>query len=211
MCDYGGSMARPPELVFDFVSRYEVSVLERIARGSDYARVLSFPDAVPVDPQRELSDGVILGVRPAEGEPWIGVFEFGSQGSPPAAPRQVLGWPDEHSLCVVQRGVGCIVRTDDPAQNAEVECWPICDVLVVPDHELVVFADLTSLIAYDRDGIAWRSGRLAWDEVRMVAAEGDELKVAGFDPTRSPRGSHPIFTVDLRTGRSADKPYPDRK
>jgi len=197
-----------PEIHLDFVARYEVIVLERIPRSLDIPRAVSFPDAVSLDPQRELSNGVILEVRPAEGDPWIGVFEFGGYGSPPAAPPQVLGWPDERSLCVIQEGSGCLVRTDDIAQNAEIECWTICDVLVVPDRRLVVFADFISLIAYGPDGVAWRSGRVAWDDVQIVAAEGDELKVSGFDPA-SGGPAHPVFTVDLRTGRSVDKPYSD--
>jgi len=83
---------------------------------------------------------------------------------------------------------------------------PICDVLVLADRQLVVFASFVSLIAYGPDGVVGRSGRVAWNDVRIVAVQGDELKVSGFDPG-SGGPSHPVFSVDLRTARSPDKPY----
>jgi hypothetical protein len=153
-----------------------------------------------------MADGIVLAVRPAEGEPWIAVFDMGEYGSPPAAPRQVLAWPDPRSFCVVQDGVACVVRSDEPQTYEEIDMSPICDVLAVPGHDLVVFADYTNLIAYDADGVAWRSSRLAWDDLRIVRAAGDTLEVSGFDPT-SRDASHPVFAVDLHTGRSDDSPY----
>lgn len=167
--------------------------------------MLGFPGAFEVDPQRELSDGVILAIHPAEGEPWIGVFELGDERPQLVAPRQVIGWPDERSLCVIHRGVGCLVRTDDPVVNEEIECGPICDLLVIPDRRLVVFADFTSLIAYGPTGVVWRSGQVAWDDVKIVRAERDVLRVTGYDPTA--KASQPVFSVDLETGNSPDKPY----
>jgi hypothetical protein len=101
------------------------------------------------------------------------------------------------------------VRTDDPARSEEIDCLPICDVLVIHDRKLVVFCDFNSLIAYSAEGVAWRSGRVAWDDVKIVAADGDDLRVSGFDPTGRKGGSHPTFTVALQTGESLDKPYPD--
>jgi hypothetical protein len=138
---------RPVEFIFDFVARYEVRQLERIDRQFS-SRVFSFPDAVPVDRQQELAEGPILAVVPARGEPWIGVFHRGGYGVPPAAPAHVIGWPDEKSLCVVKTGTGCLVRADDPTKTSEIEAFPITDVLVIPGYDLVVFADLTDLVAY---------------------------------------------------------------
>jgi len=195
-------LARPVELNFDFPAHFEVTVLERIDRMPEVQRVLSFPDAVRVDSQRELSAGVILAVRAAEAKPWIGIFESYAYGSPPAAPRQVFGWPDGRSLCFVGGGGGCVVRTDEPTQTFEIDCFPICDVLVVPDRQLVVFADFTALIAYGGHGVVWRSKRLALDELTILSAEDDTLHVSGFFG-----GSrHDSFDVDLRTGEQTGAP-----
>jgi hypothetical protein len=193
---------RQVEFIFVFVARYEVRQLERIERQFS-PRVLAFPDAVPVDAQQELAEGPILAVTPARGEPWIGVFHGGGYGVPPAAPAQVVGWPDEESICVVKTGTGCIARADDPTKTYEIDAFPITDVLAIPERALVVFADFTGLVAYGRDGIAWRSGRLALDDLEIVRAEGDALHVAGFFGSVK----RAEFTVDLRTGRPSGAPY----
>jgi hypothetical protein len=193
---------RPVDLIFEFVARYEVRQLDRIDRTFS-SRVLAFPDAVPVDRQQELAEGPILAVGPADGEPWIGVFRGGGYGVPLAAPGQVIGWPDEKSLCVVKAGNGCLVRTDDPTETSEIDAFPITDVLAIADRDLVVFADFTDLIAYGPDGIAWRSGRVALDELDIIRAEGDVLHVAGFFGSVN----RAEFTVDLRTGRPSGVPY----
>jgi len=193
---------RPVEFIFEFVARYEVRQLERIDRQFS-SRILAYPDSIPVDPQQELAEGPILAVAPAEGEPWIGVFHGGSYGVPPAAPGQVIGWPDEKSLCVVKTGARCLVRTDDPTNTSEIDAFPITDVLVIPDHDLVVFADFTDLVAYGPAGIAWRSGRVALDDVEIVRAEGDVLHVAGFFGSVN----RAEFTVDIHTGQPSGAPY----
>lgn len=193
---------RSVKLIFEFVARYEVRQLERIDRQFS-PKVLAFPEAVSVDRQQELAEGPILAVAPANGEAWIGVFHGGGYGVPPAAPGQVIGWPDEKSLCVVKTGTGCLVRTDDPRETNEIDAFPITDVLAIPERDLVVFADFTHLIAYGPDGIAWRSGRVALDELEIIRAEGNVLHVAGFFGSVN----RAEFTVDLRTGRPSGAPY----
>jgi hypothetical protein len=165
------------------------------------SRVLAFPGALPVDPGRELAAGPILEIRPDDGGPWIAVFDGGDYESPPAAPTHVLGWPDERSVCVVDRGWGCVVRADDPDVTFEIDCYPICDVLVAPDHGLVVFADFTDVVAYGRDGVMWRCPDVVTDELRIVALDGDALHVSGFDAASYPEEPYPEIAVDVRTGR----------
>jgi hypothetical protein len=193
---YGSAMARQPELVFEFPARYELTLLDRVRRSQVYRRAFSFPDAVPLDPERRLSAGVVLAVRPAAGEPWIGVFDYAFDGLRRETPLQVIGWPDELSVCVTRRGLGCVVRTDDPSRNAEIECWPILDTLVVPDHGLVVFCDWIGAIAYDADGVRWRWDRLASHDLHIVRAVGNELELAGTVHGSSGAG----LALDLRTG-----------
>jgi hypothetical protein len=201
---YGSAMARPAELVFEFPARYELTLLDRVRRSPVYRRAFSFPDAVPLDPGREPPAGVVVAVRPASGEPWIGVFDYAFDGISFEAPPQVIGWPDELSVCVVRRGIGCVVRTDDPATNAEIECWPIVDSLVVPDHRLVVFCDEIVAIAYGADGVRWQTDRLVNDDLRIVRAAGDELELAG-----TTAGSRAELALDLRTGAQVRGPrYP---
>jgi hypothetical protein len=190
------------ELQRPFPARYQVASLDRIERG-EFGRVLGFPGAVPLDPQQELAAGPIIGVRPDEGEPWLGVFGA-SHGS-----TELLSWPDELSLCVVHGHAAYVVRSDDPALTFQVEADPVRGVCVDPAHGLVVFADYSNLIAYGRDGVVWRSARLVWDDLEIIGVDGDSLLVSGFNPTRGRSGEQVEFEVDLRTGEAPDRPYRD--
>lgn len=187
-------MARRPQLIFEFLARYEVSLLERVDHDSAPGGVFLFPDAVPVSQLHEYQTGLIVRVASAEGEPWIGIFRgsddgFRSQMPPP----YVIGWPDELSVCVVFEGLGCLVRADDPARNEEIESWPmVYDLRVIPGHELVVFAGMLDLVAYNAGGIAWRTERLVEDDLRIIGVEGDRLRCTGFVTGE--------FEVDVRTG-----------
>jgi hypothetical protein len=167
----------PVEFVFAIAMRYELEQLERIDRQIS-SRVLAFPGATAVDRQQELAEWPVLAVYPVGVEPWIGVFHGGGYGVPPAPPGQVIGWTDGKSLCVLKTGGGSLVRADDPAVTGEIESFPITNVLAIPEQGLIVFANFTDIVAYNADGIAWRSGRLALDELDIIRAEGDVLRVA---------------------------------
>jgi hypothetical protein len=189
-----------PEVRLPFPAHFELQAYDRIPRAQEHGRALRFPGGVPLDLQQELAAGPILGVRPTTGDPWVGVFAGGGYRVPPAAPSQVVGWPDGRSFCVVFTGSAYVVRADDPTHSFEVDLFPICDVSAIVSHELVVFADFTDLIAYGAGGLAWRSGRLVLDGLEILAAEGDVLHVRGSVETVE-------FTVDLGTGSSADGPF----
>ena len=75
--------------------------------------------------------------------------------------------------------------------------------VVVEDLELVLFADHTCLVAYGRDGIAWRSAQLVYDDLHALTVDGNTLVAEGFD---APHSRMAQLTVDLRTGRSDDAP-----
>jgi hypothetical protein len=178
-----------------------VEILDRIARGGGVHRVLAYPGGLELDPQRELSSGVIAEVTPSHGEPWIGVFELGSYTGDPRAPRQVLDWPDGSSICVVDGGKALVVRTDVPAEWFEIDCaTPIAAVLVVPDRSMVVFADSDRLVACGPRGLLWRS-ETDLDAFNHLRVEGDRLIVnRGPDDVGLPVIE---YAVDLATGARA--------
>jgi hypothetical protein len=202
-------MGRKPDIHFEFPKRFEIEILERLRPRSDGTRSLGFPGGGELDPQQEVAEPEvaeppIVAVRPADGDPWIGMFRGGGYGAPPAAPTQIIGMPDEVSFCVVKHGSACVVRTDDPRMNFEIDLFPVCSVLPVPEQRLVVFGDFTRLLTYGEDGVGWQTGQLAWDDLALLGYEGDVLRLSGFyAPTNDSRE----FTVDLRTGQATDKPY----
>ena len=141
---YGYCVSRSIPYEIEFACDYEVTPLERIDRriGKAYA----FPDGLPLDPQQEMADRPIVAVRPLAGDPWVGVFYGGSYPSGDAASGRLFAWPDGHSFCVVYAGGGVVVRADDPRSTYEITADPvITGVRVLPELELVLFADWTKL------------------------------------------------------------------
>jgi hypothetical protein len=150
-------VSRRLDLQFDFLAHYEILQVDRIDHSGG-KKAYGFPDAALLDPQQELADRPILEVRPGRGDPWVGVFHGGSYSVPVTMRGRVIGWPDEWSICVVYGGGGVVVRTDDPSNAYEIESDPtITGLMVIPERELVIFADWTNLVAYGRDGLVWRS------------------------------------------------------
>jgi hypothetical protein len=195
-------VSRRLDFVFDFPMSYEVVALDRIDRSGG-KRAYGFPDAVLVGPQQELADRPILEVRPHRGDPWVGVFYGGSYGVPPAMRGRVISWPDEWSLCVLYAGGAVVARADEPTSTYEIECWPTTGLQVVPERGMVVFSNFDGLVAYGRDGLVWRSKRLALDDLRIEGVEGHVLHVAGFFGD----GTLKRFTVDPATGEASGQPF----
>jgi hypothetical protein len=64
---------------------------------------------------------------------------------------------------------------------------------------MLVLADFTSLAAYGSNGLAWRSPRVCWDELKILKVTHATIEGLGYDPINS---SQSRFVVDIKTGRS---------
>jgi hypothetical protein len=118
--------------------------------------------------------------------------------------------PDPTRVCVVSRGQGYIVLASDPRRWEPVSVAPVIDVRSIPGADLVVFADYTGLVAYGEQGLRWRTKRLTWNNMKIVAVTTDRI-VGEYDDLGSdePR----TFHVDLATGKNSggvesDEPPP---
>ena len=140
------------------------------------------------------------------GARWIGVFYGGDDASPSALDSHVVGMPDGRSFGVVYRGVATIVRSQNPLVEHEVPCWPVTDMLVVPERQLVLFADFVELAAYDSGGLVWRTGRIALDDLKIVGVHGNVIRVAGFFGDADAEE----FEVDIVTGAASGQPFDPR-
>jgi hypothetical protein len=186
-----------PELIFEFPARYELVFHDRIPREAGMP-VWELPAGVHADPQHELALAPIVEVRPAAGSPWVGIF-FAEHGV--NIRGTLIGWPDEESLCFFGGGGAYVVHSSGPARVTLVEGGPVLQQqYVVAEAGVVLFADWTNLLAYDRSGLRWQSPRLADDEVQVDGVEGDVIGCSGFFGANGKQN----FTVDLRSGLPID-------
>jgi hypothetical protein len=138
---------------------------------------------------------VIVRVLPEDGEGWIGTFAFGRFGK--TGISRILSMPDADRVCVVARGAGYIVTASQPDNWEEVRSIPIIDARSVPSVGVVVFANFTEMVAYDERGFRWRTKRLAWDGLKILAV-GDRVLAGEYWDMRSETTQR--FEVDLATG-----------
>jgi hypothetical protein len=152
---------------------------------------------IPRPEGRPEHDGLWLKFRAASGKTWVGVFAFGYT-SPPAFSR-ILSSPDRDQAYVIASGKGFLVTSGAPEEWKEIPILPVLEVRSIPEHKMPVFGDFTRLVAYGSSGLVWRSPRVCWDELKIVAITLDTIEGTGHDPTTLGESR---FLVDLKTGRS---------
>jgi len=136
--------------------------------------------------------GVIIKMTSSAMKSWLGVFAFGM-----GAFSGVYAMPGKRTFCVVSKGNGYIVSVDQPESFKIVECDPVTDVKVSTEHNIVIFASYTELVAYGEIGLLWRSDRLAFDGLRITNVDGDFILGKYFD-LRSEKMEK--FSVNLSDG-----------
>lgn len=140
-------------------------------------------------------DGVVVRVVPEAAEAWIGVFAFGRFGK--GAISRILSMPDPEKFCVVSRGAGYVVTASRPDTWEAVRAIPVMDARSIPAAGLVVFANYTEILAYGEGGARWRTKRLAWNGLEIVAVGGRILRGEYWDIRKE---AMQRFEVDLATG-----------
>jgi len=150
------------------------------------------PLAFARPPQAAHSEGLVLRVLPAVGQPWVGNFHRGNEGT-----SGVFASPDPATVCIVARGQGYLVKTNTPSVFELVEADPIKQVLSVPARGLLLFVDYTTVAAYGVGGLVWRTARLSWDGVRITDAGPDSVSGLAWDAAA---GKDTPFAIDTLTG-----------
>jgi hypothetical protein len=92
-----------------------------------------------------------------------------------------------------------MVKAEEPEAWEQVPIVPVLDLRLVPQYQLLILADFTTLVAYGTNGFAWRSPRVCWDELTILNVTHDTVEGVGYDPTNLGESR---FAVDIRTGRS---------
>jgi hypothetical protein len=183
-----------PHFRFDFTfpHNYEAKLLEAAPPVHPVEKVYHYP--------AELEEGDRTGayvrVLPATGAAWAGFFALGFESAHLA--NSILSCPDPESVCVVAGGYAYVVKTSDPQQWFQIEQRPVTEVLALPDLGLLAFIGFTSITAIRAAGIAWTTGRLSWEGVRVSNIAGTTLEGQGWDAVTD---REVAFTVDLKTGK----------
>lgn len=172
-----------------FPTDFGFEVLNELA--SDNSRRLFFPGAGHLGGR----DGLNIRVIPSDAEAWIGTFSFGRFGS--KAVTGVFATPNPKKLCVVAKGQAYIVNVISPQDHECLSIIPVLDVRASLKHGLLIFANHTELLAMGSNGVAWRTGRLAWDSLRLTSMT-DEILYGVFWDIQTE--SEQSFSVNLADG-----------
>ena len=145
-------------------------------------------------------DGVFLRFTLPGRPSWLGQFAFGRMGHLNA----VYSCPNPEVACVLTEGRAYLVDVHSASFLAEVRCAPVKQVVPLVASNLILFVDDIGITAIGRDGEAWRSARVAWDEAVITGHDQTYVWGTGFDPTnnKSPRSS---FKVELSSGAVVEK------
>jgi len=137
----------------------------------------------------------MLLVQPESGDPWIGTFAFGVIVK--AGITRILSTPNPNVICVVANGEGYLVEASNPEKCEDVRATPVLDIRQVMARSLIVFADFTTLVAYDHTGIKWKSSRIGSDDLTIMEVTDNHIRGTWWNPATSTDAE---FVVDLETG-----------
>jgi hypothetical protein len=176
------------DLTFDH--NYDVELRTDLPGGVGQRDIIYFPGPGVG------ADGVMVMVKPQEGDIWSGMFAFGQLSSPGVS--GVFACPADKTLCVVSRGKVYLIQADDPTKWESVAMEPILAVRTLPNEQLIVFANDYRLMAYDSNGMAWDAWRLVDDELTICSIDSGVIRCTGWD---GPTGSAVKVEVEAKTGR----------
>ncbi len=183
---YTDSSALIPEIRLEFSHLFEVEVLRELpgqAAGLRY-----FPAARHHD-----CDGVLVRLMPNGTAAWSGLFAAQPSGGYKSG---VYSCPDANTLCVVSNGAGYMLDVRDPDGYQQLSLSPVLDVIPAVEAGVLVLANYTDVLAWDRTGTRWLAERVSYDGIRNLHADSGTLRGLAWSPMD---GEHP-FALDLATG-----------
>jgi hypothetical protein len=138
---------------------------------------------------------LLLQVHPAGGGTFLATCALGF--TDPAMPTGIFSCPNPHELCAVAGGYAYIIDTAAPQRSTHIPLKPVAEVLVLAEQALLVFVGFHMVAAWGREGLAWQTGRLSWEGIRIAGVEGNSLRGFGWS---MPADKEVEFAIDLRTG-----------
>ena len=177
-----------------FERGWRAEVLERTPLIAP-ARRFTYPVAVPGEEDAMARGALELLVRVDGGGSFLATCALGFRSA--EVPTGVWGCPRLEEMCAVAGGYAYVIDTRRPEVSTHMEMRPVVWVEEVVEAGLLLFAGFHTVAAWGREGMAWETGRLSWEGLRMGAVEGEVLHGWGWDVMSD---TEVAFTVDLRTG-----------
>jgi hypothetical protein len=179
-------------ITLEFAHEYEVELVRELPPAPGLIEQFHYPGA-----SKEVGGGdFILKVVPRQREPWLGTFSPGVID--PLDPTVVSSCPhDLLTICVIAEGRAYFVKADEPTRWEEIGAG-IKDFHVIPQKRLLLFVELTRLVAYGPQGKAWATPDLSFDLLRITEISQDFVRGMAWD---APKQEEVEFFVDLETGR----------
>ena len=168
-----------------------VEVLEEFDVGAREKCFLFSEDAAT--PANEYSRGLVVRVRPGEGDAWIGVFETAYYDF-----SVVTSAPSDSCVTVVARGAGYVVPVNAPERFWPCPFEPVTSLLVSTDRSLVVLGGFSDVAAYSEGGLVWHAVRVADDNLQLAVIEGDMIEAVVEEQI----GERRRVFLDARTGEA---------
>lgn len=177
-----------------FRRAWRAEVLERAPLIAP-ARRYVYPRAVVGEEDAMARGALELLVRADGGGSFLATCALGFRGA--EVPTGVWGCPRAEEMCAVAGGYAYVIDTGRPEVSTHVEMRPVVTVLEEVDAGVLVFVGFHTVAAWGVDGMAWETGRLSWEGLRLDAVQDGVLRGWGWD-VMSDR--EVAFRVDLRTG-----------
>jgi hypothetical protein len=159
------------------------------------ARQFVYPQNVPGEEDALNRGALMLHVSPASGGTFLATCALGFRD--PSLPSGVWSAPAPDALLAVAGGYAYLIETLEPSRCVFLPVRPVTAVLAAPEHGLVLLAGFHDVLALGEGGIAWQTGRLSWEGVKLGEVRDGKLHGLGWDMFSD---QELPFTVDLQTG-----------
>ena len=159
------------------------------------ARQFTYPRQVAGEEDAMARGALLLLVHPAVGGTFLATCALGF--TDPAMPTGIFACPDPREMCAVAGGYAYILDTASPERSTQIPLKPVAEVLVLAEHNLLVFVGFHAIVAWGSEGLAWETARLSWEGLRVTGVEDAALHGFGWNLATD---QEVAFAIDLGTG-----------
>lgn len=133
------------------------------------ARQFTYPRNVAGEEDALARGALLLQVHPAVGGAFLATCALGF--TDPKMPAGVFACPNPRELCAVAGGYAYLIDTASPERSSQVPLKPVAEVMVLSEHGLLIFVGFHSIAAWGREGLAWQTGRLSAEGIRITGVQ----------------------------------------